>query len=154
MQYSCQPGNALSFVPNKRTLVIHIVNNRGGWGKGFVLALSRLSKRPEVAFRKWARLKSNFNLGFIQPVKIDDSLTVVNMLAQDGYRDENNPLPLNYQALSTCLTKVASIAPEFDIIQLPKIGSRLGGGAWETIEGLLKDAFAEFPGDVRVRYQN
>ena len=34
-------------------LICHVCNDLGGWGKGFVLALSRRWDRPEAEYRAW-----------------------------------------------------------------------------------------------------
>jgi hypothetical protein len=34
-------------------IIAHVCNDIGAWGRGFVLALSKLSPAPERAFREW-----------------------------------------------------------------------------------------------------
>src|SRR5205823_6841477 len=34
-------------------IICHVCNDIGGWGKGFVLALSKRWSEPEAAYRKW-----------------------------------------------------------------------------------------------------
>lgn len=34
-------------------IIAHICNDAGGWGKGFVLALSQVSPIPESSYREW-----------------------------------------------------------------------------------------------------
>lgn len=36
-------------------IVAHVCNDVGGWGSGFVVAVSRRWKEPESQYRKWAR---------------------------------------------------------------------------------------------------
>lgn len=36
-------------------VIAHVCNDSGGWGKGFVLAVSRRWPEPEAAYRRWAR---------------------------------------------------------------------------------------------------
>jgi len=49
-------------------IIAHICNNLGGWGKGFVLAVSKRWPEPEQEYRKWHRNRANndFELGNIQ----------------------------------------------------------------------------------------
>lgn len=126
---------------NKPTkILIHICNNKGGWGKGFVTALSNKWEQPETLYRECFKLKFCNCLGDVQICQIG-SIYVINMVAQDGYRTQGNPHPLNYYALSNCLTKLQDwikIAKlEAPIIFCPKIGTGLAGGDWNVIEKLL-----------------
>jgi hypothetical protein len=34
-------------------IICHICNDIGGWGKGFVLAISRRWEQPEAEYRAW-----------------------------------------------------------------------------------------------------
>ena len=34
-------------------IICHICNDVGGWGKGFVLAVSKKWKQPEAEYRDW-----------------------------------------------------------------------------------------------------
>ena len=36
-------------------LIVHICNDLGGWGKGFVVAISKRWPKPEEAYREWHR---------------------------------------------------------------------------------------------------
>ena len=49
-------------------LITHICNNQGGWGRGFVVALSKRWPEPERAYRQWFR--AGLELGHIQTVKV------------------------------------------------------------------------------------
>ena len=67
-------------------LIAHVVNDLGGWGKGFVLAISRRWSEPEAGYRRWyiERAKNDFAPGSIQVVQVKPDIHVVNMLAQRG----------------------------------------------------------------------
>jgi len=45
-------GDATNPQAKGTKIIIHICNNLGGWGKGFVLAISKRWKAPEEAYRK------------------------------------------------------------------------------------------------------
>ncbi len=47
-------------------IIAHICNDIGGWGKGFVLALSKRWQQPEKEYRKWFKEGKNFHLGVVQ----------------------------------------------------------------------------------------
>ncbi len=131
-------------------MIIHICNNKGLWGKGFVLALSKRWKKPEEQYRLWYRAqildKVPFELGQIQIVDINSDLAVVNMIAQDDIvsqtKDGKIIPPIRYEALNSCLAKVAKEAKDRkSSIHGPRIGAGLAGGDWTKIEGLLKTNF-------------
>lgn len=65
-------------------IITHICNDRGGWGKGFVVALSRRWPEPEAAYRRWHRdrAKNDFALGAIQLVQVSADTWVANMVGQ------------------------------------------------------------------------
>src|SRR5258708_11845503 len=79
----------------------------GGWGKGFVLAISSRWPEPEAAYRRWARTGQEFGLGMVQLVKVADHLSVANLVAQHGYVSRANPVAIRYDALAQCLSKLA-----------------------------------------------
>lgn len=135
--------------------IIHVCNNRGGWGRGVVLAISARWFEPERAYREWFRVQEHpiygtFQLGNIQNIQVEQNLNVINMLAQNGYGKNNTNLhysskepnakpPLSYEALEQCLTKVANIVrtSESRTIHMPRIGTGLGGASWVQIEPII-----------------
>ncbi|MBV9509840.1 MAG: Appr-1-p processing protein, partial [Caulobacteraceae bacterium] len=48
-------GDATQPTGKGNKIIAHICNDLGGWGKGFVLALSKRWPQPEAAFRQWYR---------------------------------------------------------------------------------------------------
>ena len=51
-------------------IIAHICNDIGGWGKGFVLALSKRWQQPEKEYRKWFKEGLKFHLGGVQFVQV------------------------------------------------------------------------------------
>jgi O-acetyl-ADP-ribose deacetylase (regulator of RNase III) len=113
--------------------IIHICNNVGGWGAGFVLAISKKWKEPEREYRKLKKWK----LGEVQWVSIDGNF-VVNMIAQDGFMNSENKIPLDYDALDKCLEKVYKDIPPNYTVHLPRMGTGLAGGKWEKVQELIQ----------------
>lgn len=123
--------------------ICHIVNNKGLWGAGFVLAISKISKKPEEAYRKlqYSNINENkrYPLGKIQIVPISKDISVCNMIAQNGIRSRTNTIPLNYRALANCLDKIHKKAKKTNYtIHMPRIGAGLAGGDWDSIENIIK----------------
>ena len=143
---------------NDIRLILHITNRQGGWGKGFVLALSKRWKEPELEYRKWFSdyKKSTGNilpLGAIQIVDVEDEfgkLYVINMCAQDGFKSEYNPVPMKYSALRVCLGEVKSwINDQMSreelpfSIHMPRVGCNLGGASWAFVEKVINETLLD-----------
>ena len=116
-------------------VVAHVVNDLGGWGRGFVLAVSRRWKEPERAYRDLAR--RGLVLGTTQLVAVTPQITVANMVAQHGYASASNPTALDYEALAACLASLDSLATASAGIVMPRIGTKLAGGRWADVEPLV-----------------
>jgi O-acetyl-ADP-ribose deacetylase (regulator of RNase III) len=115
-------------------IITHICNNRGGWGKGFVLAISKRWKQPEQAYRD---LHSR-PLGHTQLVQVEPNIHVANLIAQSGFLSPQNPSPLNYHALAYCLKSLDTHAKQLQAdIHAPRLGTGLAGGDWNQIEQML-----------------
>jgi O-acetyl-ADP-ribose deacetylase (regulator of RNase III) len=127
-------------------LIAHVCNDRGGWGKGFVIALSRRWPEPEAAYRKWHRARgdNDFDLGAVQFVQVEPELWVANMVAQRGMAAQAGIPPIHYEAVEECLGRVAEKARELGAsVHMPRIGCGLAGGKWEKIEPLLVKTLCE-----------
>ncbi|MFI7319641.1 macro domain-containing protein [Streptomyces venezuelae] len=121
-------------------LIAHVCNDLGGWGKGFVLALSRRWPEPEKAYRAWhrQRAKNDFGLGAVQFVEVGRGLWVANMVGQRGMRTGSKGVPVRYEAIDTALATVADKAEELGAsVHMPRIGCGLAGGKWSRVEPLI-----------------
>lgn len=123
-------------------IIAHICNDMGGWGKGFVLAISRRWKEPERQYRKWFRASGavTFALGKVQMVMVGPDLHVCNMVAQHDIVIRDGLPPIRYEALAECLSTLADMALAMNAsVHRPRIGCGLAGGTWDRIEPLLLD---------------
>ncbi|WP_282204007.1 macro domain-containing protein [Kitasatospora fiedleri] len=124
-------------------IIAHVCNDLGGWGKGFVLALSRRWPEPEAAFRRWHRERAgnDFGLGAVQLVRVTPGLWVANMVGQRGIRTgRSTGVPVRYEAIDTALAALAAEAVRLGAsVHMPRIGCGLAGGRWERIEPLVTD---------------
>lgn len=135
-------GNVLQKSDTNR-IIAHIVNNKGGFGAGFALAICKKYPLVRDKYKEWYGMSlllgnAKFQLGDIQKVRIDDNLSIVNMLAQNGYMSSNNPVPLDYEALEKCLDKLSVIEKDAEIWMPDLIGCGLGGGNREIVLGLIE----------------
>ncbi|MEU0006911.1 macro domain-containing protein [Streptomyces sp. NPDC006314] len=123
-------------------LIAHVCNDIGGWGKGFVLALSRRWPEPEAAYRSWHRdrARNDFGLGAVQLVQVDRHVWVANMIGQRGTRTGSKGVPVRYEAIDTALGRLAGEATELGAsVHMPRIGCGLAGGRWSRIEPLITE---------------
>ena len=128
-------GDCTNPTEEGKKLIIHVVNNYGGWGAGFVVALSKMWKEPEKYYRNTFE---RYNLGEVQFVYINQDIVVANMFAQNGYLSDKNKQPLCYDSLEKCLLKVKEFAQSYKCsIIAPRFGSGLASGNWIQIEKLI-----------------
>ena len=135
---------------DRPAIIVHICNDVGRWGSGFVMALSQRWKRPEAAYRQWHKEgfldETFFSLGEIQMICVDTDLWVANMIAQSGTRSKRNKKPLRLDALRTCLEKVAEKAKELDAsVHMPRIGCDRAGGTWKEVGPIVEETLVELP---------
>lgn len=123
-------------------VICHVCNDRGGWGKGFVLALSRRWPEPETQYRAWYTSGQNggFGLGAVQCVQVEPYIWVANMVGQHGTKTGSSGPPVRYPAIAACLAKVGTKAIELSAsVHMPRIGCGLAGGDWSRIEPLVEE---------------
>ncbi|MFF1463900.1 macro domain-containing protein [Streptomyces sp. NPDC058330] len=123
-------------------IIVHCCNDLGGWGKGFVLALSRRWSGPEAAYRRWhhGRADNDFGLGAVQFVQVEPYLWVANLVGQRGMRPGSKGVPVRYEALDEGLRRVAEKAAELGAsVHMPRIGCGLAGGSWSRVEPLITE---------------
>jgi O-acetyl-ADP-ribose deacetylase (regulator of RNase III) len=122
-------------------LILHVCNNKGGWGSGFVVSLSNKWKEPEKEYRKLKEYK----LGFSQFIFINSNTIVINMIAQNGYGNSKKTgiVYLQYDALEKCLNQIGKFTTEIiktdkPSILMPRIGCGLAGGSWIEVEKIIE----------------
>ena len=123
-------------------VICHVCNDIGRWGKGFVLAVSKRWPEPEAAYREWHRERENndFGLGAVQLVQVEPDICVANMVGQHGILSKGSTVPIRYDALRTCLERLAEEALTLGAsIHMPRIGCGLAGGTWDRVEPIIND---------------
>jgi O-acetyl-ADP-ribose deacetylase (regulator of RNase III) len=133
-------GDATSPQAKGPKIIAHICNDLGGWGKGFVLAVSRRWKEPERDYRQWHRERAgnDFGLGAVRLVPVGPGLWVANMVAQHGMKIGGNGPPIRYPAVESCLVTVGAEAKRLGAsVHMPRIGCGLAGGRWDLIEPIV-----------------
>lgn len=128
-------------------VIVHVCNDIGAWGAGFVMALSKKWSEPEAEYRRWYAIGDEsflpFKLGTVQPVFVGGNTLVINMIAQHE-TIKTNSKPLDYEALFKCLKDVRPYALFGDVtegsasVHMPRIGCGLAGGNWEVVEAIIE----------------
>jgi len=138
-------GDATDPVGDGKKLIIHVCNNVGAWGAGFVLALSRKWKQPEKAYLAM----KIYILGEYGLVRVEEDITICNLIGQESTRGRNRTAalpPVRYVAIEHVLKDIASLAilaPNKFTVHMPRIGSGLAGGNWKVIETIIEETLCK-----------
>lgn len=127
-------------------IIAHICNDSGGWGAGFVLAVSGRWPEPEQAYRSWyaERERNDFRLGAMQLVTVESRLWVANIIGQHGTTAGPDGPPIRYGAVEMGLRALADRALQLDAsVHMPRIGCGLAGGRWDEIQPIVAGALCE-----------
>jgi O-acetyl-ADP-ribose deacetylase (regulator of RNase III) len=126
-------------------IIAHVCNDIGGWGRGFVLSVSKAYPEAEKAYRSWFQGNPEhaslpFQLNEVQLVKVADDVHVANMIAQHGIFTKNGVPPIRYDALKRCLQNVRVCATVLGAsVHMPRIGCGLAGGEWNKIVPIIDE---------------
>ena len=138
-------GNACKHWGDAPAIIAHVCNDQGGWGRGFVLAISGRWPEPKLQYRSWANEQwpENLPLGEIQMVPVQQApqrpLWVANMIAQAGYVGRGRSIALRYDALEWALKRLADRALDLGAqVHMPRIGCGLAGGTWDQVQPLIQ----------------
>lgn len=135
-------GDATAPDTDDNAIIVHVCNDVGGWGRGFVVALSKRWPEPEARYRAWHRGEERepFELGAVQLVQVEDHRWVANLIGQRGTRPSEGTPPVRYDAIRAGLARVRDHALALQAsVFMPRIGCGLAGGTWEHIEPLIED---------------
>ena len=127
-------------------VVVHSCNDVGGWGpEGRSVA--------DAIGRRWPKARDEYKalftvehyqptLGQVQLVAVGEGLAnlwVANCIAQHGYRRPGNLQPFKYDAFERCCnTLVANFATRNASFHMPRVGCKLGGADWHTVEHIIE----------------
>jgi O-acetyl-ADP-ribose deacetylase (regulator of RNase III) len=130
-------GDARQPIGDGIKIIVHICNDIGGWGKGFVLAISSKWISPERQYREWFNSGNNFRLGEVGIVNVETEIWVANIIGQTGIKRKKTGLPpIRYEAVESALEIVADFSIDIGAsVHMPRIGCGLAGGNWERNQG-------------------
>lgn len=135
-------------------IIPHVCNNVNLFGSGFAAAVA--DRFPEVK-ENFYMLGNKAKLGNVQFITTKNnkqhrqSLVFANMIAQNRTINKtDNPRPLNYESLVSCMINVRGFArdllnKEHDKVEIhcPRFGCGLAGGNWLFISELIKDIWGD-----------
>ena len=144
---------------NKEIVMIpHVCNNGGKSGVGVMgagVALALRNKWSKV-FEVYQQMQNRSSDGLTKQLgnncyaKINEYLVVVNMIAQNGTVSADNPKPIKYEALISCMRKTVDYIEMIKkqvsnpvVIHACKFGSDLAGGTWGFILELIDEIWLE-----------
>lgn len=134
-------GDATKPIGDGNKIIVHNVNDKNKWGRGFVLALSARWSKPEEEYRAWFRGERGlYYLGAVQFVQVEPDIWVANVMAQHDIHAIDGVPPIRYDALRNGLRRVARFATEIGAsLHLPRIGCGLSGGSWNMVLPIIED---------------
>ena len=125
--------------------IVHCCNNVGGWGAGFVMALSARWDQPEEDYRQaFKKIKEQgfdyLPLGAIYVVEVEDDITVVNLIGQHSVGNNYGVPPIRYEAIQQGLKGLVPVVKlAKGSVHMPRMGAGLAGGDWDVIEKIIKE---------------
>lgn len=117
-------------------IIAHGCNCQGVMGSGVALAIK--NKYP-VAFFEYSDVVDDYIdkselLGTYQIIPVKAGLWVANMFTQETYGRDGQKY-VSYDAIDSCFTNIQTRG---HVLNIPKIGSGLGGGNWKVIESIIE----------------
>lgn len=123
--------------------LIQSCNTVGAYGAGVSGVIASKWPQVEAFYReKYTEYrdytgKSSLPLGLIIVLEVEESLSVVNIIGQEGLRSRSNPKPVRWGAISIGLGRLLEHYTH-GTYHMPLIGCGLGGGKEYELMNVLK----------------
>lgn len=153
MNVGYKTGDATAPIGSGNKIIVHVCNDVGAWGRGFVLAISKRWAEPERQYRSWhkGQEKQPFALGEVQFVQVEDTIWIANLIGQRDIRALDGVPPVRYEAIREGLQEVALEAKRLNAsIHMPRIGCGLAGGDWNIVGKIVEEELANIGVPVTV----
>lgn len=134
-------------------IIVHICNDIGKWGSGFVMAISKRWHSPKEEYIKWFESNEKFKLGNVQIVNVTEDIYVANLIGQHKTATiyDYKYIPIRYDAVETGLKMIKLKAIELNAtVHMPRIGCGLARGKWNIIEDIINRTLIDNNIDVTV----
>jgi hypothetical protein len=134
-------GDVLSPVGSGPRLICQLVNDQAKvWGGGIAKAASKRYPAAHDDYATWfVKTKKADRLGQVHFAKLGNDMFLASLVAQEGYGPSLFPR-LRYVSLEQCFQAVAEFCVRIGgSVHMPRLGSGQSGGAWETVEELVRE---------------
>lgn len=134
-------GDALKPRGNGKKLVCQLVNDQAyRWGGGFAREAAQRFPTAEREFTAWiSSIAREKRLGRVHISRSTDGVAIASLVAQSGFGKSELPR-IRYQALEQCFRTISTYATSDDYsVHMPKIGTGVSGGTWESVADIIND---------------
>ena len=135
-------GNVLSPAGTGPKVICQMVNDQARvWGGGVARSAAEKFPTAQRDFSRWLwDIPKPQRLGRVHFAEVGNATFLASLIAQEGYGASTSPR-IRYAPLGHCFSLVAQFALDHDArVHMPRIGAGLSGGAWDTVEGIVRDA--------------
>jgi hypothetical protein len=129
---------------DKPKIILHVCNDQGAWGAGFVVPLAENFPETKIAYHEQQKLVLG-TVQFVDCCSTQENTFVANMIAQTLGWSQGRP-PIRYESLLHCLEEVELFVSKNKGMQIiaPRFGAGLAGGKWEMIESLINKTLSNY----------
>lgn len=148
-------GNALDFAELEGHCMIHVCNNKGGFGGGKTALATQVKERFPDVYKSYLK-------GYVLEGKCcGDTRTVVNMIAQDGYGARRKGIKyFKEDWFISCLEHIVYAKENLNDDQMPHtivvpymMGADRAGGDWNWIINKVEEILGEHFKILVVKYE-
>lgn len=134
-------GNVLKPVGAGPKVICQLVNDQARvWGGGVAREAAQKYPGAQKQFSEWLlQIPRRERLGHVHFSDIGDDTFIASLIAQEGYGASSSPR-IRYAPLERCFFAVLRTALDHKAsVHLPRIGTGQSGGAWDTVEEIIRD---------------
>lgn len=134
-------GNVLKPVGTGTKVICQLVNDQARvWGGGVARAAAQQYPSAHQKFSEWfVQTPRRERLGKVHFSSAGPEIVIASLIAQEGYGASSSPR-IRYAPLERCFSTVAQFAIDREAsVHLPRIGVGQSGGAWDTVEEIIRD---------------
>jgi O-acetyl-ADP-ribose deacetylase (regulator of RNase III) len=134
-------GNVLAPGGSGPKVICQLVNDQARiWGGGVARASGKKYPAAQQQFSQWiAQIPRRQRLGRVHFASAGGDLTIASLVAQEGYGASLLPR-IRYASLEQAFSAVAGFAIDHKAsVHTPRIGAGQSGGAWDTVEEIIRD---------------
>jgi hypothetical protein len=134
-------GDVLAPTGSGPKIICQLVNDQAKiWGGGVARASAKKYPAAQQDFSQWiGQIPRRQRLGRVHFAAAPSDLTIASLIAQEGYGASSSPR-IRYAPLEQACSAVAQFALDRKAsVHTPRIGGGQSGGAWDTVEEIIRD---------------